>query len=267
MLKKPVPCKVFSYIKILPDGQRYGGIERVVGSLFPIAIAWLHPFLFCRYVTMKKLLLASCLAVASIPLIAQAASVDLNVTGRVIPTSCIPAFAGGSDVNLGRIFSSTLAPDRQNDLPQRDISLQITCSAPASVEIAVTDNRGASKVPGLTFNGRSGDELYYGLGSTQGVGIGGFGLLSGLPRTDGVPQILLARTLANPSWSVPTNGLITNAPTTYSWGASLASGPAPARLHTLPMKVAAAIRATSELPPTTDEFDLDGSVTFDVFYL
>jgi hypothetical protein len=33
------------------------------------------------------------------------------------------------------------------------------------------------------------------------------------------------------------------------------------------MKVAAAIRPTSELPATTDEFPLDGSVTFDVFYL
>ncbi|WP_434649674.1 DUF1120 domain-containing protein [Pseudomonas sp. D1-2] len=216
---------------------------------------------------MKKIFLASMLAAASTPMIAQAASVDLNVTGRVIPTSCVPAFAGGSDVNLGRIFSSTLAPDRQNDLPQRDVSLQITCSAPAAVEIAVTDNRGASKVPGLSFNGSRGDDLYYGLGSTQGVGIGGFGLLGGQPRADGAWQSLLLRTAANPGWSVPTNGLVTNAPTTYSWGGSPAAGPAPARLHTFPMKVAAVIRATSELPATTDDFDLDGSVTFDVFYL
>lgn len=214
-----------------------------------------------------KIILAGTLAAATlIPFAAQAASVDLSVTGRVIPTTCVPAFAGGNEVNLGRIFSSTLAPDRQNDLPPRDIMLNISCDAPAAVEIAVTDNRGATKVPGLVFNGRRDNDLYFGLGSTQGQGIGGFGLLSGQPMADGSPQTLLMRTSANPAWQVSTNGLVANTPA-YSWGANVLAGPVAASLHSFPMQVVASIRATSELPPTNDEFDLDGSVTFDVFYL
>ncbi|MBC3373291.1 DUF1120 domain-containing protein [Pseudomonas sp. SWRI92] len=215
---------------------------------------------------MKTIIFASTLAATLIPFAAQAANVDLNVTGRVIPTSCIPAFAGGSEVNLGRIFSSTLDPNQQNDLPPRDIMLQISCDAPAALEIAVTDNRGPSKVPGLVFNSRRDNDLYFGLGSTQGEGIGGFGLLSGQPMADGNPQSLLMRTAANPAWQVSSNGLVANTPT-YSWGPNALAGPAAARLHAFPMQVVAAIRPTSDLPPTNDEFDLDGSVTFDVFYL
>ncbi|MBV4485936.1 DUF1120 domain-containing protein [Pseudomonas sp. SWRI153] len=216
---------------------------------------------------MKKLYAASALVLALSPFAAQAANVDLTVSGTVIPTSCIPAFAGGSNVDLGRIFAASLSPTQQNDLPARDISLKIACDAPAAVEIAATDNRAATKVPGLTFNGRTSDTLYYGLGSTQGVGIGGFGLLTGQPMTDGTPQTFLVRTPQNPVWRVPATGLVSNAPTSYSWGPSAAAGPAAARLHVFPMKVAAAIRPTAALPPTTDEFQLDGSVTFDVFYL
>ncbi|MEO6677473.1 MAG: DUF1120 domain-containing protein [Pseudomonas sp.] len=216
---------------------------------------------------MKKFFWVSVLAAALAPMAVQAASVDLTVSGTVIPTSCIPAFAGGSNVDLGRIFSATLNPAAQNNLPPRDITLKIACDAPAAVEIAVTDNRGATKVPGLTFNGRTNDALYFGLGSTKGVGIGGFGLLTGQPLTDGNPQMFLVRSPADPTWRAPVSGLVSNAPVSYSWGPSAAAGPAAARLHAFPMKVAAAIRATSELPPTTDEFLLDGSVTFDVYYL
>lgn len=216
---------------------------------------------------MKKFYWASVLAAAMATMPVQAASVDLTVSGTVIPTSCIPAFAGGANVDLGRISSATLNPSAQSNLPTRDITLSIACDAPAPVEIAVTDNRGATKVPGLTFNGRTGDALYYGLGSTQGVGIGGFSLEGAQPLTDGNLQLLLEHSTVDPTWRSPVSRLLSNAPTSYSWGPSAAAGPVAARLHTLPIRVSAAIRATSELPPTTDEFLLDGSVTFDVFYL
>lgn len=216
---------------------------------------------------MKKLSAASALILALSPLAAQANTLDLTVSGTVIPTACVPAFAGGGDVNLGRIFSASLSATQQNDLPPRDITLKVACDAPAAVEISAADNRAATKVTGLTFNGRTSDTLYFGLGNTKGVGIGGFGLLTGQPLADGTPQTFLVRNPQNRVWRVPAAGLVSNAPVTYSWGPSAAAGPAAARLHTFPMQVAAAIRPTADLPPTTDEFQLDGSVTFNVFYL
>ncbi|MEB0043838.1 MULTISPECIES: DUF1120 domain-containing protein [unclassified Pseudomonas] len=216
---------------------------------------------------MNKIMLIMAMSTALVPFTAQAASVDLTVTGTIIPTSCIPAFANGSTVDLGKISSASLSATTQNNLPQRDITLQIACNADAAIAFAVTDNRGATKVTGLTFNGQVSNTLYYGLGSTQGVGIGGFGLLTGKPLADGKEQIFLVRSPANPVWRIPTSGLVTNAPISYSWGPSAVAGPIAASLHTFPMSVAAVIRPTSELPPISGEVKLDGSVTFDVIYL
>ena len=86
---------------------------------------------------MNKIFSALALATAVAPFTAQAASVDLTVTGTVIPTACIPAFASGTNVDLGRIYSAALDPIAQNDLPPRDITLKVACDAPAAVEIAV----------------------------------------------------------------------------------------------------------------------------------
>ncbi|MFJ2286471.1 DUF1120 domain-containing protein [Pseudomonas iridis] len=146
---------------------------------------------------MKKLYAASALLLALSPFAAQATTLDLTISGTVIPTSCVPAFAGGGNVNLGRIFSASLSATQQNDLPPRDITLKVACDAPAAVEISATDNRAATKVSGLTFNGRTSDTLYYGLGSTKGIGIGGFGLLTGQPLADGTPQTFLVRSPQN----------------------------------------------------------------------
>lgn len=219
---------------------------------------------------MKKVLLVAALAVAVSPMMASAASVGLTVTGSVIPTSCVPSFAGGTNVDLGKISAKELSLTAQNNLPERDITLSINCDAPAAVEFAAKDNRATTKAPGLVFSanpGSVGPNLYYGLGNVQGTAIGGFGLRVGTPTTDGKAQTFLVRTPNNPVWRVPVAGMVSNAPTTYSWGPSAQAGPAAARLHTFPMKVAAAIRPASQLPVTTNEYKLDGSVTFDVFYL
>ena len=216
---------------------------------------------------MKKQRILTALIIAMAPLAANAASVDLTVSGTVVPTSCVPSFAGGSHVNLGQVEASRLNQERQTDLPPRDLNLIIACDAPAPVEIAVVDNRAETKAPGMLFKNNPSVGLYYGLGSVQGVPIGGFGLSVGQPTTDGTAQTFLVRTPENPVWRVPTSGLVSNSPTSYSWGESAASGPVAARLHAFPMQVLPAIRRASALPETTDSYELSGSVTFNVFYL
>lgn len=212
----------------------------------------------------KRLLMAAALA-ALTPLMASAASVDLTVTGTVVPTSCVPSFTGGSNVDLGRIHSAALSPTAQNDLPRRNVSLRIACTAPAAVAIRVSDNRFATKVSGLTFIGHTNNNHYYGLGSTQGVGIGGFGLIAGRPTANAYPRTLLVRTSGG-GWEVPFVGMVANS-LLYSWGDSASQGPFAASQHIFPMQLAAVIRPTSQLPATTEDYKLDGSVTFDMVYL
>jgi type 1 fimbria pilin len=220
---------------------------------------------------MKKLFLVAAMAVAVSPVMASAASVGLTVTGNIVPTSCTPSFAGGTNVDLGQITLSSLSPTAQNNLPEHDISLNIRCDAPAAVEFGVKDNRAATKAPNLVFSptGFFGENLYYGLGNagSSGVGLGGFGLRVGKATTDNREQTFLVRTPDNLNWRLPGSRMVSNFPTTYSWGLSAAAGPAAARVHTFEMKVAAAIRPTNQLPATTTSFKVDGSVIFDVFYL
>lgn len=91
------------------------------------------------------------LAAALLPSLAMAESVDLNVIGTIIPTSCIPAFAGGGTVDLRKISAATLNPTTQTLLPERDISLHINCDAPArsKCRFAITVQRPNCRVSAM----------------------------------------------------------------------------------------------------------------------
>lgn len=207
------------------------------------------------------------LAAALLPVMAMAESVDLTVIGTIIPTSCIPAFAGGGTVDLRKISAATLNPSTQTLLAGRDVSLHINCDAPAPVEVSVRDNRAGTKLPGIHDGaGQNDPVLFFGLGEISGTRIGGFALRHGIPEADGNIQTLLTRTLATPAWQVPASTLVSNAPALYSWGSSVAAGPVAARHHGFPMHLLPIIGPSNALP-IANEIPLDGSVTFDMFYL
>jgi hypothetical protein len=218
---------------------------------------------------MRNLFLIVAAAIAVSPMMASAASTSLIVTGAITPTSCVPTFAGGTTVQLGNLSANDLNIAAQTNFPEKDITLSIACTAPAAVEFAVTDGRGDTKAPGLIFSptGFTGENLYYGLGTVDGVAIGGFGLRVGIPSADERAQQFLVRTPNNLNWRIPQSLMVSNAPVSYSWGEDEVKGPIAARFHAFPMKVAAAVRPARDLPVTTDEYKVDGFVTFDVYYL
>jgi len=216
---------------------------------------------------MKKTTWMVAVAAAVLPTLVVAESVDLSVVGTIIPTSCIPAFAGGGTVDLRKISAATLNKTTQTLLPTHDISLHINCDAEASVEVSVRDNRTATKLPGINDGAGNNDPaLFYGLGEINGIRIGGFALRHGRPEADGAPQTLMTRTLAAPAWQLPASPLVGNAPALYSWGSGVAAGPVAARHHGSPMSLLPIIGPSNALP-ITSEIPLDGSVTFEMFYL
>ena len=216
---------------------------------------------------MKTSTWMAAVAAAVIPTLAVAESVDLSVIGTIIPTSCIPAFAGGGTVDLRKISAATLNKTTQTLLPTHDISLHINCDAPAPVEVSVRDNRAATKLPGISDGaGNSDAALFYGLGEINGIRIGGFALRHGRPEADGIQQTLITRSLAAPTWQLPSSPLVSNAPALYSWGTGVAAGPVAARHHGFPMSMLPIIGPSNALP-ITSEIPLDGSVTFDMYYL
>lgn len=216
---------------------------------------------------MKKTIRIATMAAMLLPAVAMAESVDLSVVGTIIPTSCVPAFAGGGTVDLRKISAATLNKTVQTILPGRDISLTINCDALAQVEVSVRDNRAATKLPGISDGaGQSNPVLFFGLGDINGARIGGFALRHGTPETDGTGRVLLTRTLTAPAWRVPSSTLVSNAPALYSWGVNAATGPVAARHHAFPMHLLPIIGPSNALP-IANEIPLDGSVTFDMFYI
>jgi hypothetical protein len=122
-------------------------------------------------------------------------------------------------------------------------------------------------LPGIhDGTGQNNPALFFGIGEINGTRIGGFALRHGIPEVDGARQTLLTRTLAAPAWQLPTSSLLSNAPALYSWGPNVATGPASARHHGFPMSLLPVIGPSNALP-ISDEIPLDGSVTFDMFYL
>lgn len=216
---------------------------------------------------MNKFFLTVAMAASLTPFVAQAATVDLTISGTIVPTSCTPSFSGGSNIDLGRIPFGTLSATEQNTRPVLFTNLTIICDAAAPVAISVTDNRGATKVPNLNFEDAANGDFYFGLGSTDGTGIGGFALYKEQPMADGELMLHLIRSGDSAPWQVASSGIIRNAPYSYSMGPTLSGGPVAARTHTYPLRVVGVIRPTTDLPPIRDEVPIDGSVTFELFYL
>lgn len=218
---------------------------------------------------MKKLLLAATLATSITPALALASSTELTVTGTITPQACTPAFAGGGTVELGKIPAKDLNDTTQTELPAHDISLQVTCTAAAAVAIKVYDNRATTALPGIIVDGISNSRHIYGLGAVAGTKIGGYGLRHGIPTIDGVPSTLMWDMLLTNSWQLPAAPLVAKeggVSVMYSWGDSIAAGPAVGTVHTFPMSLVPVIGPSNALPITADII-IDGSATFELVYL
>jgi hypothetical protein len=220
---------------------------------------------------MKTTLGIAALVAVLVPMHAFAQSTELVVTGKIVPTACVPAFAGGGTVDLGGISSTTLSPTAQTELMPHEISLTITCDAPAAVAIRVIDNRSATTNDDVMIDGMGrANSRMLGIGSKEGKNIGGYALRRGVPLMDGVPATLLNKHYTS-AWFAEIRSLVAiynaGGNYTYSWGASEASGPGMGTVHTFPMSVVPVITRTSDLPALTSEIPLDGSATFEVVYL
>lgn len=219
---------------------------------------------------MKKLFVIAALAASISPALALASSTDLTVTGMITPGACTPSFASGGNVDLGKIPAASLNKDTQTELMAHDISLQVTCSADAAVAIKVHDNQASTLLPGIEIDGVKVNGWYlYGLGEAAGKKIGGYGLRHGTPTIDGKPSTLMYSENEDDVWKAPTVSLVGRNVANklqYSWGDSVAAGPAAGAVHTFPMSLIPVIGPTNDLPITAD-IDIDGSATFELVYI
>ena len=129
----------------------------------------------------------------------QAETIELGITGALIPTACTPTLGGGGVIDYGLIAAEMLSATAFTALPVKQISFSITCDAPAQIAIKALNGRVGS-LAGPTETGWNGVALnpvplfgatgvpVVGLGLDDTRKIGGYALraVSGTFIADGV---------------------------------------------------------------------------------
>lgn len=98
---------------------------------------------------MKKYIKTLCtLAILASVNQASAETFQLGVTGNITPTACTPAIASNGVVDYGVIKTESLNKDNYNWLDEKEITLSISCNAPAKVALFATSGRKGSTLSG-----------------------------------------------------------------------------------------------------------------------
>ncbi|EMI5491517.1 DUF1120 domain-containing protein [Providencia stuartii] len=252
---------------------------------------------------MKKLLLVSLLASATLPAMA-ADSVDISVIGTISPTSCVPTASGGGVVDYGNINPNSLNATGPTVLPAKTVNLSISCDGEAYVALransnrtnTVTDTNGAENISGSAKVNQA--VIDAGLGKNQPNGLGnvtephaaGLGLANGqkiggymlnLPVTsitlDGVDAAVRYYSTGTPtqtsSWNKMSPGvsndgdsLLPASAAYFGYNSDAAAAvPQKFKLMNASVVVQAYITDKSALD-ITQPINLDGSSTIELYY-
>jgi hypothetical protein len=231
----------------------------------------------------KKLLIAATPVAALLlsDLAMAATSVALNISGRILPSSCDITLTGGGLINYGSLHANDLSAANNTVITPRmsgthpTTTMNIACTGPALIGVKVTDNRAPTVntavltgTAGTTALGASNAKIF-GLGADgQGNNIGAFSI-TGAPANatvNGAPGKVIESADGN-TWATSTGQFSNVANSLISWtSAAGTNAPEPVTTVAQVLQVQAAVVKVADLDtsaPTT----LDGSVTFEVNYL
>ncbi|MFC3814988.1 DUF1120 domain-containing protein [Lysobacter sp. GCM10012299] len=205
--------------------------------------------------------LSGVLALACAPAAFAADTVDLSVTGTIVPTACTPTFSGGGVVDLGQINASALKATGETQFNVYNAStLDIDCSGQVKFAIRTVDNRA-----GTEAGAQAADRFGLGVAS-GGEKIGHFSLAAHGIKLDGVSNGV--HLLSNDGGATWVDTWSDSSFQDSSLRAFTVSAYAPESVQHASMSVMADvwIADRSTLPLST-QIDIDGNVTFEVVYL
>ncbi|KPU60849.1 hypothetical protein AN403_4569 [Pseudomonas fluorescens] len=99
--------------------------------------------------------------ISAAPFALAASSTDLTVTGLITPVACTPTLSSSGVIDLGKISSGDLLPDRNTKVGTDPLQLTVTCDAVTKFAVNPIDNThnaGFSGSFGLG-KGNKGEEL------------------------------------------------------------------------------------------------------------
>ena len=145
-------------------------------------------------------LLAAATLTAVMPAAFAASTVDLTITGSLVPAACTPTLSAG-EVNFGKFASADL---NQDDFTielggPRETNLSINCDEPTLYALRSTDNRASTAHPDLSPNAYG-----YGIGLTpkgEKLGVHMTMIHTTGSNIDGVTPRFTTGNAAGTSWS------------------------------------------------------------------
>ncbi|ENG8680601.1 DUF1120 domain-containing protein [Enterobacter hormaechei] len=229
----------------------------------------------------KKGVLASVLAVAASSAMA-ASSIDIQVTGKILPSSCTPAFiSGGGIADFGTIKVASLNSTTVTPLPDvKIIPISITCEEATRIAVSFNDAHADSAptedVPHWSDSDfATNPEYTAGLGMYNGKKIGayslGMQLTKGAVTNDAGDDLYPTFSSNNgSSWGNKAGNrylqLKTDKSEIYSFSSVLGGTPVPQTKVNFNVGVVAAINPTNDLK-VSDEAKLDGLTNVELVYL
>ncbi len=215
----------------------------------------------------------------------HAESVDLRVTGTLIPGACTPTLSSDGVIDYGYITADQLSAKSYTPLDVKTLGLSISCTAPAKIAIKAINGRPgtvaggtetgpsrAASSPVELFNGVS--QAVVGLGVNGGTPIGGYALrpVPGSFTADGnnVVNIWQNSDNAPDNWD-PTRATISlytvfSAIRYMSWATPGTELPLPFTVLNGQLEVQAYINKLEELD-LNSAIQLDGQSTIEIVYL
>ncbi|WP_433736996.1 DUF1120 domain-containing protein [Pseudomonas putida] len=206
---------------------------------------------------MKKYLAAlSATALISVaPFALAASSVDLTVTGTIVPSACTPSFPNGGTIEFGKISVKDLKPTQYTEIGRPRTTLSVACEGPTTFALQAIDNR-----PNTAM-----DTPYFGLGLTPaGEKLGHYIPYIFNVLADGQDARSIKSSDQGSNWvAAPflaaTQYLSVSAP-------SAPTIPLTAKDVTMDLEIRTWIGRTDGMT-LTDEVNFEGSTTFEMKYL
>jgi len=189
----------------------------------------------------------------------QAASVDLKVTGRILPVACAIALPGGGKADFGTM-GGVLSSGASFELGSRDVAFSIDCASFAGVAIKFVDN----KVDTIDTASTKKDKRYlFGLGTSGGKKNGSYAIvLKDLADEVGNKMIPVVSSDGS-AYTKSAEGWVQNGGALMSFSGA---GTAPSAIKHLK----GTLSVYAYVGPAVDvknEVDLDGSATLELVYL
>ncbi|EOC9245692.1 DUF1120 domain-containing protein [Enterobacter cloacae] len=225
----------------------------------------------------KKTMLVTALAM-SVNTAMAAQSIDIKVTGKILPSSCTPAFpSGGGIADFGTMKVASLNSTSVTPLTEtKEIPVTITCEEATRVAVKFTDMRDdSSPTEPMIFNNFGGPAQFtFGLGMYNGKKIGGYALAllrtAGANTNDTGDSLYPMFSYDGVGWGYRGNEYLqisSDNREIYGFGTERSSGVLSAQSKiNFKVAVEATINPTNDLN-ITDEVTLDGLTNVELVYL